>query len=167
MASIQAIKGKKGTTYRVEAMIDGFRHSKTFKKKSEAEKHAAILIIESETASGLNYRFSQTTTLSELIADYLNNYRGKDTSRQQRVSFWSDELGHLPIAKVTKVSVRTVLQRLLSNGRSNATHNRYKAALSAVFRYADEQYGSEHNPCRGIRNKPESQPVDWQGLAGV
>lgn len=160
MASIQAIKGKKGTTYRVEAMIDGVRKSKTHKTKSQAEKHAARLTLESEAASGLNYRYGHTTLLSDLIEEYSKHYEGKDTSRIQRISFWSDEIGHLPISRITRANVRKTLQNLLKKGLSNATHNRYKAALSSLFRYADEEYGTEHNPCRGIPNKPESQPID-------
>ena len=161
MASIKTIKGKKGTTYRVEAMIDGVRlPSKTFKKKSDAERHAAILTLQADSFRGYNYRFTSTTTLSDLIDEYLSAYNGKDTSRFQRLNFWEEQLGHLPLDKVQKDKVRKSLQLLLNTGISNGTYNRYKSALSAVFKFAEEEYDIDLNPCAGIKNKPESQPID-------
>jgi len=161
MASIRAVKGKKTIKYRVEAMIDGVRiPSKTFDRKSEAELYAAQLKLQRQSLVGTNFRYIQQTTLSELIDEYLGQYRGKDTSLPQRLERWRVELGSLPIAGVTKDKVKKVLKKLLSDGLSNSTHNRYKSALSAVLSYADEEYDTDHNPCRRIRNKAEEQPVE-------
>jgi integrase len=161
MATIKAIKGKKGTTYRVEAMIDGIRlPSKTFKTKPEAERQAAILTLKADAVRGYNFRYTSTTTLSCLIDEYLSSYDGKDSSRQQRLNFWKEQLGHLCLDKIQRDKVKSSLRHLLNSGKSNATFNRYKSALSAVFRFAEEEYDIDFNPCTGIRNKPESQPID-------
>ena len=161
MPSIRAVKGKKRTTYRVEAMVHGVRvPSKSFDKKSEAELYAAQLRLQRQKLAGTNFRYSQTTLLSELIDEYLQVYRGKDTSLPQRLERWRLELGRLPIANVTKDKVKKVLNKLISDGLSNSTHNRYKSALSAVLSYADEEYDTDHNPCRNIKNKTEDQPVE-------
>jgi len=141
-------------------MIDGVRSSKAFKTKREAEQYAARMTIESEQKTGTNYRFGHTTALADLISEFLCCYKGKDPSLEQRLLFWSGALGHKPIAKVSKDNVRAVLNSLLNEGKSKATFNRYKAALSAVFKYAEDEYSFDHNPCRGIRNKPEAQAVD-------
>ena len=160
MPSIQPVKGKKSTTYRVEVMIDGVRSSKTLKTKREAELYAARMTIDSEQLAGTNYRFGHTTLLEDLISEFLCNYKGKDSSMKQRLSFWVEALGDKAIAKVSKDNVRTVLKSLIDCGKSNATYNRYKAALSAVFKYAEDEYSTDHNPCKGIRNKPEAQAID-------
>jgi len=161
MPSIRAIKGKKATKYRVEAMIDGERiPSKTFSKKSEAELYAAQLNLQKQSLLGTNFRYIHQTTLGELIDEYLGQYKGKDTSKPQRLERWRSELGSLPLAGVTKDKVKKVLKKLLSDGLANSTHNRYKSALSAVLSYADEEYDTNHNPCRKIRNKTEAQPVE-------
>ena len=161
MASIRAIKGKKRTTYRVEAMIDRVRiPSQTFKTKSDAERYAAILTLQADTAVDSNYRYKHTTLLSDLIREYLRQYSGKDTSRRQRLIKWEEELGSLPIAQVTRDKIKKVLRELQVDGLTNATHNRYKAALSAVFRFADQEFSTDYNPCKGIPNKPEGQQID-------
>lgn len=161
MATIKAIKGKKGTTYRVEAMIDGIRlPSKTFKTKLEAERQAAMLTLKADAVRGYNFRYTSTTTLSNLIDEYLSVYNGKDSSRKQRLNFWRNELGHFCLDKIKRDKVKHSLRNLLSTGKSNATFNRYKSALSAVFKFAEDEYDIELNPCTGIKNKPESQPID-------
>ena len=161
MATIKTIKGKKGTTYRVEAMIDGVRlPSKTYKTKHEAERQAAILTLKADAVRGYNFRFTSTTTLSSLIDEYLYSYGGKDSSRKQRLIFWKNQLGYLHLEKIQRSQIKGALQLLLKSGKSNATFNRYKSALSAVFKFAEEEYDIDFNPCTGIRNKPESQPID-------
>ena len=161
MATIKTIKGKKGTTYRVEAMIDSVRlPSKTFKTKLEAERQAAILTLKADAVRGYNFRYASTTTLSNLIDEYLSSYTGKDSSRIQRLNFWRDQLGHLCLDKIQRDKIKSSLRHLQNTGISCATFNRYKSALSAVFKFAEEEYDIEHNPCIGIRNKKESPPRD-------
>jgi integrase len=161
MASIKTIKGKKGTTYRVEAMIEGVRlPSKTFKTKQEAERQAAILTLKADSSSGYNFRYLSTTTLTNLIDEYLSSYKGKDPSKSQRLNFWKENLGHLVLKKIQRNKVKALLRELLNSGKSYATHNRYKSALSAVFRFAEDEYDIKFNPCTGIKSKLENQPID-------
>lgn len=161
MATIKTIKGKKTNTYRVEAMIDGVRlPSKSFKNRKDAEKHAAFLTLKADSLRGYNFRFTSTTTLSSLIDDYLEGYTGRDPSRTQRLIYWKEQLGHFSLDQIHRDKVRSVLQKLKSSGKSNSTYNRYKSALSAVFRFARDEFDVDHNPCEGIKNKPEAQKID-------
>lgn len=161
MATIRAVKGKKSTTYRVDAMIDGVRiPSRTFKRKSEAVLYAAQLELHRNSVIGSNFKYLHSTTLSVLIDDYLASYNGKDCSIKQRLERWRAELGCQPIAQVTKDKVRTVLKTLIEEGKSNATHNRYKSALSATLSFANNEYDTDHNPCLKINNKPEPQSAE-------
>lgn len=161
MPTVRAIKGKKRTTYRVEAMVDGVRiASRTFQKKSEADLYAAQIEIHRYSAIGSNFKYLHSTTLSVLIDDYLASYNGKDCSLKQRLERWRVELGCVPLAHITKDKVRKVLKTLIDEGKSNATHNRYKSALSAAFSYANDEYDTDHNPCKKIKNKPEPQSFE-------
>ena len=160
MATIRPIKGKKGTSYRVEAMIAGIRSSKTFKTKSEAQRYLAHLTLKSDSVSHQNYNLLQTMHLSELLDEFLCNYKGRDTSLRQRILWWRSELGNYAVGKISKKIVRDSLKKLQTKGLSNATYNRYKAALSSAFTFADDEYDTQFNPARQVKQLPENQSID-------
>lgn len=61
-----------------------------------------------------------------------------------------------PMAETTTGDVRSALARLRAHGASAATANRYRAALSAAYRYAVECGAIASNPCRGVRAAREA-----------
>ncbi|NRP53655.1 MULTISPECIES: site-specific integrase [unclassified Marinobacterium] len=160
MATIRPIKGKKSTSYRVEAMIAGTRSSKTFKTKSEALRYQAHLTLKSDSIAHQNYNLLQTMSLSELLDEFLCSYKGKDTSLHQRIMWWRSELGHYAVGKISKKLIRDSLKKLQTKGLSNATYNRYKAALSSAFTFADDEYDTQFNPARQVKQLPENKSID-------
>ncbi|MGR5236276.1 tyrosine-type recombinase/integrase [Vibrio alfacsensis] len=155
MATIQARKGKKHTTYRVQFMRDGQRVSKSFPTKKEAEKFAARWLVDDDFAHSLSNQTLNSFLLSEVVEEFLAQYSGKDGSLSQRVNYWSRTLGDLPVGKITRPKVKTELRKLLKQC-TPATVNRYKAALGTLYRFLLEEYDVDHNPVRGIPNYAEN-----------
>ncbi len=155
MPTIRARKGKKGTTYRVEHMLDGSRISKSFKSKKEAEKFSAMLLVDENFALSLTNNISNTLLFSDAVAHYLEKYSGKDSSKPQRMSYWLNEFGDKPVGKITRLQVKKELNSL-SETLKPATVNRYKACLGALYRFLLLEYDIEHNPVKGIPNLPEN-----------
>lgn len=155
MAKIQVRKGANGTTYRVEFMRDGRRVSKSFKLKKEAEKFAALVVVDDSFAHGLSNYTLNTLTLSKAVREYLDQHTGRDKSVIQRLGWWADRLGDKPVGKVTRQHIKTALDTLKSEGKAPATLNRYKAALSSVFAFICDQHDLKVNPCREVKQQSE------------
>jgi len=79
----------------------------------------------------------QKMCLSKLFDDYLlNAYTGKYPKDQRsKFNFWLKSIGNKTIDSITIVDITKVLS-LLSATKSDATVNRFKAAISVVFNYA-------------------------------
>lgn len=117
--------------------------------------------------------------LVELIDLYMAHYTGRDTTRVQRLTWWSAELGQLTLAEVSDDHVHAALERLAArqsrffagrdaDGRAifkarhkalaPATVNRYATALAAVFTWAVRRRivpkGWVH-PCRSVERRQE------------
>lgn len=101
--------------------------------------------------------------LSQLIDKYVLQYNKKDHYVIHRLKWWSNHFGHISINDFTENNVRQGIQRLLTIGTVNKrgsapqTTNRFKANLSSVFEFGKENYQLKNNPCRQVRNKPESK----------
>ena len=157
LASIQKLKQIKGTVYKVSIRRKGARTvSKTFKNRKLALQFANR--IESDREQLLAYgRVSVNKIMfSELAEDYLrNSYSGKYPNDQRmKLKFWSKCIGNIYISEITTLDISKVLNTL-TDRLSNATINRYKAAVSVVFSYACLQYELPHNPVKNIPSKPE------------
>lgn len=160
MAKIQARKGVKGTTYRVEVMRDGVRSSKSFKTKKEAERFAAHLCIDEDFAASLSSHVLNNLTLDNAVSEYLARFTGRDTSRPQVLRWWLDFIGgSRAIGKIARRHVKDAMDRLSKEGKAPATQNRYKAALSALFAFLCDHYDIKHNPAREVRQKHENNAV--------
>ncbi|MBO1382123.1 integrase [Vibrio cholerae] len=155
MTTIQARKGKKGISYRVQFMRDGQRLSKSFPTKKDAEKFAARWLVDDAFSHSLTNPTLNSFLLSDIIEEFLSQYSGKDVSLSQRVSYWSRVFGELPVGKITRPKVKSELRTLLQQC-TPATVNRYKAALGTIYRYLLEEYDIDHNPVRGIPNYAEN-----------
>lgn len=156
MAKIQVRKGANGTTYRVEFMRDGRRVSKSFKLKKEAEKFAALVVVDDSFAHGLSNYTLNTLTLSKAVREYLDQHTGRDQNVFHRLGWWADRLGDKPVGKVTRQHIKAALDTLKSEGKAPATLNRYKAALSSVFAFICDEHDLKVNPCREVRQQAEN-----------
>lgn len=118
-------------------------------------------------------------TLARLIDLYAGRYKGRDTSRMQRLAWWRAKLGHVPLSELTDDHVHRAQQELAAEParcykgktvdggpifkaagrRSGATINRYIVGLAAVCTWAIRQRVAPRgwvHPCVGIEKQPES-----------
>lgn len=153
--AIQAYQVKSGRRYRVNLMRNGKRISKVFTSRKDAEKFNAQLIVNDDLSDLLTSHVTATLTLNEACKDYLAQHQGRDTSIGQRLGWWCERFGDRPTGKVTKANVRTALKDL-QQSKANATVNRYKAALSAVYAYLADEYDCAHNPAREVKQLKEN-----------
>ena len=102
MANVQKISGKRGTSYRVQFMRNGRRVGQTFPRKKDAEAFLAQITVSDDLADALTNVTLSTTTLSQAIRDYLDQYNGRDSSIMQRLTWWADRLGTKPVGRVTR-----------------------------------------------------------------
>lgn len=114
--------------------------------------------VESSNEALLAFGSENKTKLSldDVAAEYLaREYKGKDYKKQSnKLDFWVKSIEIKPIADITTRDVSEAMLKL-PRGLANATINRYKSALSVVFRYACRQYNLSSNPVRLILSKPE------------
>lgn len=155
MATIQARKGKKGTTYRVEFMRGGFRVSKTFKAKKEAEKFAANVLVNEDFSQALTDQTLNSLIFSDAVEQFLRQDNGKDPSKIQRLNHWVELFKAKPVGKVTRPMVRAELKKLLQT-KAPATVNRYKAAIGSLYKFLSDEYDIDHNPTKGISQYTEN-----------
>lgn len=122
-------------------------------------------------------------TVAALIDAYMREYAGRDTTRAQRLRFWSGRLGSVRLVDLSDDDVFAALEELRdqrgryyagkdADGRpimkakrkplSAATLNRYQAALSATLTWAQRRRIAPkgwHNPCRHVELRPERNEV--------
>ena len=158
MSSILKIKNSKGNSYRVYIRRKGFKAiTKTFPTKRLASEFA--LKVESDTKMQLVYGGqSSKTTFLDLVDDYLiNGYTGKRPKEQKsKLTYWLSLFADMRIIDISNRDVANGI-RSLPTDLSNATKNRYKAAISVVFSYACREYDLPDNPVRHIRSLTESR----------
>lgn len=156
MATIQTRKGKKGITYRVEYMRDGFRVSKSFKLKKDAQKFSASLLVDDSFSHALTNHTLNNLTLSHATEMYLQQNTGKDPSKKQRLGYWCNLFGNKTVGKVTRQQVRAELKAMIASGKSPATANRYKASLGALYTYLTAEFDIDYSPVKGIAQFEEN-----------
>ena len=157
MATIQKIKRAHDVAYRV---LIRQANTKAITKTFDTKKLAIQFInsIENDRHRLMSYNNTKLQTrLSVVIDKYLSNeYKGlrlKDEKR--KLDFWTNHLGSKSIRDVLKSDISTTLSYLPSH-LSNATINRYKAAISVVFSYAIREYDLANNPVLQVRSKREN-----------
>jgi integrase len=157
---IQIRKGKTGTSYRVEFMRNGSRVSKSFKQHSDAQLFSAKMVVHEELASGLANSVSNSLLFADGIDEYIAQYSGKDHNVKNRLNWWKAQHGSKVVAKINRRDIKLSLETLLKDGKSTATFNRFKCAISAVFEYLKDEYDTDHNPARQVKQKPENKGID-------
>ena len=158
MAAIQKIVRKKGVVYRVQIRRRNSKIiSKTFATKKLAQQFATRLESDRQTLLAFGGLTSVSISLGVLIDRYLKDeYSGKYLKEQSsKLEFWLSNIGDKPLVEITTTDISLSLDSL-SKHLSNATVNRYKAAISVVFSYACRQYNLPYNPVSNIRSKPEN-----------
>jgi integrase len=158
MSSIQKIQNSKGSSYRVYIRRKGIKTiTKTFLTKKLAKDFS--LKVESSRNMQLAYSgHNNKTNFSDLVEDYLiNSYTGKRPKEQRgRLNYWLILFADMRIIDISNRDVANGI-RSLPTDLSNATKNRYKAAISVVFSYACREYDLPDNPVRHIRSLTESR----------
>ena len=170
MATIEARKGAKGTTYRVKVRLDGKPPaSRTFTRYAAAKAWAATT--ESAMRDG-SFAAGSGRTLDEAIDGFLASELADKKDQRMlgaRARWWRGELGKI---KLRDLSADHIAKRLdwlettptapkvpggVTDVRSVATVNRYRAAISAVLTWAEKQSPPwiSGNPARKTKHRPE------------
>jgi integrase len=157
VAYIQKVRRKKDVAYRVYIKKAGVKRvSKTFDTKRLAVQF--INSIESDRSKLVSYNNAKLQTkLSTVIDNFLSNkYKGSRLKdEKKKLDFWAKHIGNKQVRDVVKSDISTTLSYLPKH-LTNATINRYKAAISVVFSYACREYDLPDNPVRHIRSLPEN-----------
>jgi integrase len=157
MAYIQKVKRKKGVVYRAYIRPSGLKPvTKSFNTRREAVYF--INNIESNRSKLISYNNTRPQTkLSVVIDNYLSKeYKGsRPKDEERKLNLWIEHIGDKPIRDIVKSDISDTLS-FLSNRLSNATINRYKAAISVVLSYACREYDLSDNPVRHMRPLPEN-----------
>ena len=114
--------------------------------------------MESNVSAMYSFQGKSSSTLFKfLVEEYLHKeYRGVRKKEQGRkLGYWVEILGEKLIIDITKNDIYDGLQQL-PNDLTNATINRYKAAISVVFSYACKALELTENPVRKIPSLPEN-----------
>jgi len=141
------------------------KSARDFKRKIEAERQEGL--------AGLN---RGRHTLSEAISDYraTNDFRKRKSKRDtaRHLAWWDDRIGRLPLSRVTPELIADNLHQLEASGVSGSTVNRYRSALSRIFRYAvNTRRWVDQNPCQMVEPREEGgareriiSPAEWRNL---
>ncbi|HEV6968111.1 tyrosine-type recombinase/integrase [Roseateles sp.] len=148
---VEKATGRKITVFRAYIRRAGVSKSKVFDSASAAKawlrenEHGGALAAAAASKKG---------TLAALIEDFIKAPadRGSKFYELSHLDFWKQELGHLPVAEVTrgainqakaKLHTRPVYRNSYAGGAQPtsrtigaATINRYLSSLSSVFNYA-------------------------------
>jgi integrase len=157
MASIQKITTSKKAVYRVQIRKKGIKPiSRVFATKKLAVQFAQRV----ESNRQILEAFGQANTglvLKDLVNSYFDkSYKGKRPKEQRwKLQHWINVIGDKDIYQVTKADISLGLSALPGHF-SNATINRFKAAISSVFTYACRELDLPDNPVRHIPSKPEN-----------
>jgi integrase len=176
MATLIKRRNPNGTIgYRVQDRTTGYPStSKTFPTLKLAREFKRKL--EAERAEGSAGIRRGRQTLAVAVADYTQtaDFRNRKDRKhaESHLQWWVDSMGNLPLAKITPDLIANHLHQLESGGRTGSTVNRYRSALSGLFRYAVKtRHWTDHNPCAMVERRQEGKPrervirpAEWQRL---
>ena len=174
MASYRKVSRKKGNGWQAIIRKQGLEPiTKTFTRKTDAKKWANRIEADEEKCRALGNPKAAGKKCSHLIYNYLAQYTGKDPDRARMLSYWNERIGHIKVTDLTPDLIMNECDLLLGQPgkrcgkhrqRSGATVNRYRSALSAVFRLAIKHRNMppNSNPCIGI---PRGKEVSRFGRA--
>ena len=161
--------------YRVQDRTTGYPSlSETFSTLKAAREFRRK--VERERAEGLagihrgRQRLAEAVAAFTQTAEYRRRKAGRDTLRH--LNWWEDRMGQLPLARITPELVADHLHTLEAGGCSGSTVNRYRSALSRLFRYAIKtRHWTDHNPCAMVERRQEGKArervitsAEWKAL---
>ena len=161
--------------YRVHDRTTGYPSlSETFPTLKAAREFQRK--IERERSEGLAGIHRGRQRLSEAVRAYTETaqFRKRKAARdtERHLKWWVSRMGELPLARITPELVADHLHALEAGGRSGSTVNRYRSALSRLFRYAIKtRHWTDHNPCAMVERREEGKarervitPAEWKRL---
>lgn len=178
MATIVQRKNTKGEIYyQAKIRMKGFPpESASFKSKTKAVKWAKSIETAMEEGRYFKTVEAKKHTLDELIDRYIKyelpNRKSDKQKFEMQLTWWKDRLGAYLLSDITPSMLaehRDILKnepsiKELKDGgriekeRSNATVNRYMAALSITLTKATKEWGwIEENPMFKVSKKKESR----------
>ena len=170
MAVIEERRSKKGVSYRVKIRLKGHKPQEaTFERKTDAKNWAKST--ESAIREGRYFKCAEAKkrTLAELIDKYIETVlphksESMRSAQTNQLAWWKNNAGYYVLADFTPqviASLRDELSKGSTNRgerRTNATINRYLAALSHALSVASDEWGwIETNPLLKVKRQPESQ----------
>lgn len=147
--------------YRVQDRTTGYPSlSETFTTLKSAREF--LRKVEREREAGLAGLHRGRHRLADAVADFTEtaDFRKRKSQGHTRrhLEWWCDRIGALPLAKITPDLIADHLHSLEADGLTGSTVNRYRSALSRVFRYAvSTRRWTDHNPCSMIERRPEGR----------
>jgi integrase len=173
MATIQKVKRKQGHAYVAIINKQGVKSfSKTFKKLSNAKTWAREVESDAEYLAARRMGGQGHKTFHSVVIEYSSQYNKKDKCLLGLIDNWDSRIGHYKLYDITLDLIRSELDKYSKeivqrgNGRgksteipggslrSNATINKFKAALSSVFNFAIDKGSMKTNLCRDIKSRP-------------
>jgi integrase len=145
--------------YRVQDRTTGYpSFSESFLNHLDAKR--CLAKVQADRQAGQAGIGRGNLTLTEAVqaftetADFARRKSGRDTRRQ--LEWWTARMGRLPLGKITPDVIADNLHRLEVQGCSGSTVNRYRSALSRLFRYAVKtRRWIASNPCAGVERREE------------
>jgi integrase len=168
LASIRKQSGASGTRWRAQVRRKGYeQQSAYFSRKTDAEHWARDVESKIDAGKHLTGAESKKHSVAELIDRYcveILPHKKSAKDQRQQLKVWKKHLGALKLSEVTTDRILAARKSISEqSGRScdqvsNATVNRYWAALSHVFEIATREYGwLEQNPMKRIKKLKEPQ----------
>lgn len=170
MAVIEERKSKDGISYRVKIRLKGYKPQEaTFKRKTDAKNWASSTEAAMREGRYFKCAESKKRTLAELIDKYIETVlshksESMKASQATQLAWWKDKAGYYLLADFTPQIIASLREELANSPtprgekRSNATINRYLAALSHVLTIAANEWEwLEANPVLKIKRHNEGQ----------
>jgi integrase len=156
-----------------QVRLKGHSHeTATFETKTEAKRWAQTTEVSIREGRYFPQKKARSKTLEELLDQYIREglpglAKSDRRNRLRQLKWWREQLGCYALADVTPPRVAECLGRLAGGNAPGgepvgpATRNRYKAALSAVFKWAmqPERAWIENNPARRVSKLTEPSGV--------
>ncbi len=168
MATIEKrVNGEGATSYRVKVRLRGYpTQTATFNRQTDAKKW--IQDTESAIREGRHFKTSEAKkhTVKKLIERYVKEIlpQKKSASAQEsQLNYWMDSIGSFLLSDITPALIVEQRSQLALEKndhkkvkKTNATINRYCAALSHVFSIAVKEWGwMQENPLLKIKKLKE------------
>jgi len=169
MAAIEERTDQNGDkTFRVKIRKKGYpSQTASFKRKTDAKKWAMQIEAAMDEGRYFSHSQSKRKTFGDMIDRYIVEIlplKPKSQKKQtQQLEYWKDKLGDFILNDVTSSNI-TAMKNELATGqtprgiRSNATVNRYLAALSHVYTVAMKEWEwINDNPVSRVSKLRESR----------